>query len=131
MMTTTGQPVPAGSILYRDDGWLTHLGIYLGGDSVYENAKLTGPRLTTSAAFTRGRPVRYRPLPTPMPVLRARIDAALASGQPYNVLLNNCEQSATWVAEGEARSPQLRFWVGAGFVLTFLVLAARNNDNEA
>lgn len=100
---------PAGTLLaIRIRGLFDHVGIATGYGTVIHSSQRMG-RVTEDdyAAFAGGRPVRVVPYATPLRGSEIVARARMKMGQPYNILVRNCEHFVTWCLSGEARSRQL------------------------
>lgn len=121
--------VPLGSILTRTDGLISHKAVFVGGETIFENAKWTGPRLVSFEEFAQGKVVVFEPPKQPFEVIQARVKHALSERRKYDVLVHNCEDSANWVATGRASSPQRGFWLSVG-ALALVVYAVSREDGR-
>ena len=113
-----------GDILIRSKafGFINHVGVYLGFNTVLQNTRERGEHSCTIEEFCEGQKIQV--LPTngnPMNVLdRAR--RILANPQRYNPFLRNCEHTVSEAAQGRAKSWQIILGVAiAVAVLLFFI----------
>jgi hypothetical protein len=63
--------------------------------------------ITTYAEFCEGQPIEYTWLPATYEKQEEVLQRAQSQlGQPYNLLMANCEDYVNWIVTGVARSPQ-------------------------
>lgn len=100
---------PAGTLLaIRMRGLFDHVGIATGYGTVIHSSLRHGRVAEDDLAdFSAGRRVRTVPYASPLSGPEVVSRARLRMGQPYNVLVRNCEHFVTWCLSGQARSRQL------------------------
>lgn len=118
-----------GDLLARRKGLVTHYGVALANGRVLHNMPGRGEHVSSAAEFSRGHRVRVTPqsFSERRRTLRSAGTAVreLQAGtrRHYSLFDNNCEHTVHRVAEGEARSPQLRGWLlGAGLAAATLAV---------
>ncbi len=110
--------ISPGDVLYRRKGlFFEHVGVYLGWNLVFQNTPKAGEHFVSLADFTQGHPYRVRRTGVPQHLLNWRTQLRLQQPRRYNLLLNNCEHTASALTDGESWSPQLF----AGLVICGLV----------
>lgn len=118
-----------GDLLARRKGLVTHRGVALADGRVLHNMPGRGEHVSSAAEFSRGHRVRVTPQTYSQRRRTLRSAGTLArelqggSRRHYSLFDNNCEHTMHRVADGEARSPQLRGWlVGAGLAAATLAV---------
>jgi hypothetical protein len=77
--------------------------------------------ITTFSEFCEGQPVEYTWLPTTYEQQQGVLQRAQSQiGQPYNLLMANCEDYVNWIVTGVARSPQRENLTGVALALVVL-----------
>ena len=132
MFFETRTRMPAGSYVWRKEPWYDHMAVCLGDDLIYENAKGIGPRIIPLAQFEGGRSLEYQETGLPIGPMWQRANLLVQSGSAYDLMNHNCEDSAYWVATGEAQSPQRNGWIAAGLlgVVAIILVAGFRNDSD-
>ena len=113
-----GRLYPAGTLLaVRVRGLFDHVGIATGyGTVIHSSAKYGSVMETDLADFSGGRVIRTIAYSSPLSGSEVVVRARGRIGQPYNVLVRNCEHFVMWCVSGEHRSDQLGiFDVGRHF----------------
>lgn len=105
-------------------GW--HFGVLFSGGMVADHG-VTGVRWAPLHIFASGKDVEeVRVVPaTEHSNVVARLQKALSSSQPYDILTWNCETFSTWLAGEEPRSDQLRQLALTGLIGGAAYLALR------
>ena len=109
---------PAGTLLaVRVRGLFDHVGIATGyGTVIHSSAKYGRVMETDLADFAGGRAIRTIAYSSPLSGSEVVVRARGRIGQPYNVLVRNCEHFVMWCVSGQHRSDQLGiFDVGRHF----------------
>lgn len=94
-----------GDVLWRTSGFVTHYGIALGSDRVFDIVPGGGPRVVSLRQFAAGNSVSLRRphLDDLLPLL-ARVRQAADSQRPYDPIAFNCEHLKNFVLSGKAYS---------------------------
>lgn len=112
----------------------THAGIFAGDGGVIHASKDDGRVLDDSfQRFSGGLAVSIAKRATPGMGAEVVRHARALIGRPYDLLTWNCEHLATYAAEGEARSPQLRgglFALASFAAVSAYAFATRGWDGE-
>lgn len=119
------QQIHPGDIVARAKnlGLMEHVGVFLGAGLVAENSPERGEHLSTLAEFAEGKPIRvHSGNGNTLEVLR-RAKKVLDNPEPYDVLRNNCEHTASKIVQGYAKSPQLMAALVILFVFMLFILA--------
>lgn len=118
-----------GDLLARRKGLVTHRGVALADGRVLHNVPGRGEHVSSCAEFGRGHRVWVTPQSYAQRARTLRAAQAFAreldsgAGRHYSLFDNNCEHTMHRVADGEARSPQLRGWLlGAGLAAATLAV---------
>lgn len=100
--------ITKGDILTRRKGLVTHYGVYIGNDLVLDilpNQSKRGCRLVTFEEFSNGKAVSVVKC-EPVDGFEDRINEVLTLG--YQLLSNNCEHIANYVARNQRISKQVQ-----------------------
>lgn len=87
---------------------VTHVGVWMGGGTVFHNAPGRGEHISTVAEFANGEAVQTEPKNADPAVVFTRVRAKLSRPGEYDPVSNNCEHSANEVVTGLRFSNQLR-----------------------
>lgn len=100
---------PAGTLLaVRVSGLYDHVGLATGYGTVIHSSRRNKRVIEDDVSlFSGGRPVRTVPYASSLSGTEVVVRARMKIGQPYNVLVRNCEHFVSWCISGEARSRQL------------------------
>lgn len=101
---------------------ITHVGVWMGGDSVFHNAPDRGEHVSSVAEFAKGENIQVEPKNADPVTVIARVQTKLTQPRGYDPISNNCEHSANDVVTGRAFSIQLRV-VAVGIVAVTLGVA--------
>ncbi len=86
---------------------VTHVGVRMGGGTVFHNAPERGEHISSVAEFAKGEPVRIEPKNADPSTVFGRVRAKLSRPREYDPISNNCEHSANEVVIGHPFSFQL------------------------
>jgi beta-xylosidase len=110
-------------------GMIEHFGVMVAENLIYHNTRVAGEHLSDRASFAQGAPVRicrFNARARRDTLRRAHLE--LQRRRPYNLLVNNCEHTASRVVRGQPCSHQLR---RAALIVAAIGLLAWLTSDEA
>lgn len=97
-----------GTKLGVSEFFYTHVGRYVGNGMVFHNHWRNGAEIIPLSQFRNGKKVMVMDQGVvDRHAFLSRVQQAIKSGKPYNLLTNNCEHTASLVSTGIPSSPQL------------------------
>ncbi len=99
---------PIGAKLEVNCGLYRHVSSYIGNGYVLHNSRERGEELVPLHIFSEGKKISVASSGVvDMAAFLHRVRQVLANPQAYNLIFNNCEDTASRVRDGVASSPQL------------------------
>lgn len=100
--------IEPGDILRRDDGIYFHYGVAWYNGQVLHNTIKRGEHLVSLETFIQDKPLEViRTHPSKRNTVLQNASGVLGNPQSYDLIFNNCEQTATRISQGQPRSRQL------------------------
>jgi len=88
-------------------GFIEHVGIYLGSNTVVTNTPEKGEHRTTIEQFGAGQRIKVQPMKADPVSVAANAHRILSNPKKYNILTRNCEHTAHDILNGIAKSPMV------------------------
>lgn len=101
--------IKLGFLLYRNKGFVEHVGVYLGQNQVLHNSPSGNIEIINLETYADGKAVKVIETGEhDHTILQQRLTQILTQGGPYHVIANNCEHIAHFLIFGRKSSPQIQ-----------------------
>lgn len=98
---------------------------------VFHNTPNKGSHISTYDEFSEGQLVIGHRIYAVTAQLRARLEGLVISNKKYSVFGFNCEQAASFVTTGVAKSPQVRATIGGGLIVGLFAKLLGSSNKES
>jgi hypothetical protein len=89
----------------------THVGRYIGNGMVFHNHWKNGSEVISLQQFSNGKKVFILDRGVKnIYLFNNRVQELISKNKAYNIINNNCEHAASYVSDGNAKSPQLALY---------------------